>query len=134
QLIRFSNEANRFGAEPVLATRDNVAAARSYVQSLSTGGGTEMIEGVKAALDFPHDPMRLRFVTFMTDGYIGNEADILREIDTRLGASRIFSFGIGSSVNRYLIERMAGVGPDVLAYLGLDDSGSDLMNLFFDRI
>src|SRR5690606_28760457 len=66
QIIRFSNEASRFGAEPVLATRDNVAAARSYVQSLSTGGGTEMIEGVKAALDFPHDPKRLRFVTFMT--------------------------------------------------------------------
>jgi len=134
QIIRFSNEASRFGAEPVLATRDNVAAARSYVQSLSTGGGTEMIEGVKAALDFPHDPKRLRFVTFMTDGYIGNEADILREIDARLGASRIFSFGVGSSVNRYLIERMAGVGRGVVAYLGLDDSGSDVMNLFFDRV
>jgi Ca-activated chloride channel family protein len=101
---------------------------------LNGGGGTEMIAGIKAALDFPHDPERLRFVTFLTDGYIGNEADVLREIDARLGATRIFSFGVGSSVNRYLIERMAGIGRGVVAYLGLEDSGTEVMNLFFERI
>ena len=69
-----------------------------------------MIEGIKAALDFPHDPQRLRFVCFLTDGYIGNETEILGEIHKRLGASRIFSFGIGSSVNRYLIDHMAKAG------------------------
>ena len=69
-----------------------------------------MIEGIKAALDFPHDPQRLRFVSFLTDGYIGNEAEILGEIHKRLGASRIFSFGVGSSVNRYLLDGMAKHG------------------------
>jgi Ca-activated chloride channel family protein len=134
QIIRFSNEASRFGPAPVAATRENIAAARAYVHGLNGGGGTEMIAGIKAALDFPHDPERLRFVTFLTDGYIGNEADVLREIDARLGATRIFSFGVGSSVNRYLIERMAGIGRGVVAYLGLEDSGTEVMNLFFERI
>jgi hypothetical protein len=68
-----------------------------------------MVEGIKAALDFPHDPRRLRVVSFMTDGYIGNEDEILDEIHRRLGAARIFSFGIGSSTNRYLYDDEAGL-------------------------
>ena len=93
-----------------------------------------MIEGIKAALDYPHDPRRLRFVCFLTDGYIGNETEILGEIHRRLGASHIFSFGIGSSVNRYLIDHMAKAGQGAVAYLGLKDSAAQIMEGFFARI
>ena len=134
QVIRFSDNASRFGHEPVAATPGNIGLAKRYVQSLDGAGGTMMIEGIRAALDFPHDPERLRFVTFLTDGYIGNEAEILREIHAFVGDSRIFSFGVGASVNRYLLERMAIVGRGAVAFLGLDDSGSDVMNDFFSRI
>ncbi|MDH5619756.1 MAG: VIT and VWA domain-containing protein, partial [Gammaproteobacteria bacterium] len=107
QIIRFSDNASQFGRKPVPANRANIEHARRYLANLNGGGGTQMIEGVKAALDFPHDPARLRFVSFLTDGYIGNEIEILGEVHKRIGASRIFSFGVGSSVNRYLMERMA---------------------------
>ena len=93
-----------------------------------------MIEGIKAALDFPHDDRRLRVVSFMTDGYIGNEAQILGEIHKRLGASRIFSFGVGSSVNRYLLDRMAKLGRGAVAYVGLDESAGSAVDLFYERI
>ena len=134
QVIRFSDSASRFGHEPVAATRRNIDRAKRYVRSLNGAGGTMMIEGIRAALDFPHDPDRLRFVTFLTDGYIGNEADILGEIHRSIGESRIFSFGVGSSVNRYLLERMAIVGRGAAAFLGPNDSGSDVMNDFLGRI
>jgi Ca-activated chloride channel family protein len=116
------------------ATRDNINAARRYVRQLSGSGGTQMIEGVRAALNFPHDEDRLRFVTFLTDGFIGNEKDILDAIDANLGASRIFSFGVGSSPNRYLLERMANTGRGAVAWLSLEQSGADVMDAFFDRI
>ena len=93
-----------------------------------------MIEGIKAALDFPHDPKRLRVVSFMTDGFIGNEVQILGEVHKRLGASRIFSFGVGSSPNRYLLDRMALLGRGAVAYLSLNDSGAEVMDDFFGRI
>jgi len=90
---------------------------------------------VKTALDFPHDDQRFRIVSFMTDGYIGNEAQILGEVHKRLGASRIFSFGVGSSPNRYLLERMALIGRGAVAYVGLDgDSGVHAVDQFYDRI
>jgi len=134
QVIRFSNNASQFGPDPVPATPDNIHKAIRYVGNLRGSGGTMMIEGIKAALDFKHDPHRFRLVSFMTDGYIGNEIEILAAIHQRLGASRIFSFGVGSSVNRYLLDRMAKLGKGAVAYIGLDDSAGGVVDLFYERI
>lgn len=133
QIVEFSMQASHFGTRPVLATPENIRKALTYVDRLNGEGGTMMIEGIKAALDFPHDPQRLRFVAFLTDGYIGNEAEILGEIHKRLGVSRIFSFGVGSSPNRYLLDHMAKMGRGAVAYLSLNDSGAAVMDAFFER-
>lgn len=134
QIIRFSENSTQLGAAPLAATRENISMARRYLDNLHGTGGTQMIEGIKAALDFAHDPSRLRFVSFMTDGYIGNELDIIGAVHDRIGESRIFSFGVGSSVNRYLLERMAKEGRGAVAYLGPQDSAKDIMKNFFGRI
>jgi len=134
QIIRFSNNASQLGPSPIPATRANIRKGLNYVDSLHGSGGTMMIEGIKAALDFAHDPHRFRLVSFMTDGYIGNEVEILAAIHQRLGASRIFSFGVGSSVNRYLLDRMAKLGKGAVAYIGLDDSAGGVVDLFYERI
>ena len=134
QIIRFSEQATQLGSRPLAATRENLRRAERYLKSLDSTGGTAMIEGIKAALDFPQDESRLRFVTFMTDGYIGNETDIIAAIHQRIGAARIFSFGVGSSVNRYLMERMAKEGRGAVAYLGSQDSATKIMRDFFGRI
>lgn len=133
QVIRFSSNASALGPNPVPATQKNVKKGLRYVKSLRGGGGTMMIEGIKAALDFPHDEGRLRIVSFMTDGYIGNEWEILAAVKQKLGASRIFSFGIGNSVNRYLLERMAKIGRGAVAFVGLNDSSADKVDEFYDR-
>ncbi len=134
QIIRFSENATSLGAAPLEATPRNIQRGIRYLNGLNSGGGTMMIEGIKAALDFPHDPDRLRFVTFLTDGYIGNEAQILAAMEDKLGAARVFSFGIGSSPNRFLIERMGRLGRGAVAYVGPRDNSSKVMDLFFDRV
>lgn len=134
QIIRFSNNASKLGPNPVPATPANIREGIDYVESLKGSSGTMMIEGIKAALDFAHDPQRFRLVSFMTDGYIGNESEILAAIHQRLGASRIFSFGVGSSVNRYLLDRMAKLGKGAVAYIGMDDSAGQIVDEFYDRI
>jgi Ca-activated chloride channel family protein len=134
QVIRFSNNASQLGPDPLPATPANIRKGLKYVESLNGGGGTMMIEGIKAALGFAHDPRRFRLVSFMTDGYIGNEAQILAEVNNQLGESRIFSFGVGSSVNRYLLDRMAKIGKGAVAYIGPDDSAGQVVDQFYDRI
>jgi Ca-activated chloride channel homolog len=134
QLINFSMSAAQLGQAPLEATRENVQRGLRYLDQLNAEGGTMMIEGIKAALDFPHDSERLRFVCFLTDGYIGNETEILTAVKQRVGASRIFSFGVGSSPNRYLMDSMARLGRGAVAYLSDKDDGAAVMNAFFERI
>jgi Ca-activated chloride channel family protein len=134
QLINFAMSASQLGRAPLEATPENLQRGLEYLRTLHAGGGTMMIEGIKAALSFPHDPQRLRFVCFLTDGYIGNESQILGEIRRRLGASRIFSFGVGSAVNRYLLDHMARAGRGAVAYLGPRDDGAKVMEEFITRI
>ncbi len=134
QVIRFSSDTSQLGNKPVIATKENIDHALEFVNNLHGSGGTHMIEGIKAALDFEHDASRMRIVTFMTDGYIGNEVEILGEIHKRLGEAKIFSFGIGDSVNRYLLDRMAKLGKGAVAYIGLNENAIDTVDLFYDRI
>ncbi|MEE8153812.1 MAG: VIT domain-containing protein [Phycisphaerales bacterium] len=134
QIIRFSNNTSQLDPQPLGATVNNIRRGKQYVANLSGGGGTMMIEGIRAALGFPHDPERLRFVTFLTDGYIGNESEILAAVRDRLGSSRIFSFGVGSSPNRYLMNRMAKLGRGAVAYLSLNDDGASVFDNFFHRV
>ena len=134
QVIQFSNNASQLGPAPIPATRDNVKRGDQYVKALDSGGGTMMIKGIKAALDFPHDEDHYRYVCFMTDGYIGNEREILGAVRTGVGDSRIFSFGVGSSVNRYLMEGMARIGRGAVGYVALDQKVDPLMKQFYERI
>ncbi len=134
QIIRFSESASGLGPRPLPATPANVKEGLHFIDQLRGQGGTVMIEGIKAALDFPPDPERLRIVCFMTDGYIGNESQILAAIDERLGSARLFAFGIGSSVNRYLLDRMAEVGRGAVDYVLLTEETSRAVTRFYDRV
>ncbi|MBC8227936.1 VWA domain-containing protein [bacterium] len=134
QIIRFSESASQFAEKPIPNTRENRERGLSYINGMSGQGGTNMIEGIKAALDFPKDPERIRTILFMTDGYIGNETEILAAIQDKLGNARLFSFGVGSSVNRYLLNRMAEVGRGVVQYVRPDENTEEAVNNFYERI
>lgn len=134
QIIKFSNDAQAMSDRPLPFSRDNVNRALAWLDQPYGGGGTMMIEGIRKALDAPRDQSRLRFVCFLTDGFIGNEAQILGEIHQRIGDSRIFSFGVGSSVNRYLLDHMAKMGRGAVAYLALNQKAEPVMDAFFERI
>ena len=134
QVIRFENTAQRLFSNPMPANAGNVQRALDYVDRMHGGGGTMMAEGIRASLRFPHDESRLRYVAFLTDGFIGNEPEVLREIHDNLGPSRIFSFGVGSSPNRYLLEHMAKMGSGAAAFVNLSDPPDEAMAAFLDRI
>lgn len=137
QIIDFAQSASTLGSRPLEATPENIRRGQEFVAGIDAKGGTYMMTGLKAALAFPHDAERLRYVTFLTDGLIGNETEILNAQALNLGESRIFSFGVGSAPNRYLMDMMAKLGHGVSAYVSINDpesSGASTMDLFFDRI
>ena len=134
QILRFSDRASGLWSAPVPATAANVRRALEYLDTLQGEGGTEMLSGIRAAFDRPADGERLRVVAFLTDGYIGNETEILGEVRRLIGDARLFSFGIGSSVNRYLLENLAQEGRGAAMFLGPGETPDDLVRRFVERI
>lgn len=134
QVLRFASQTERMTDRAVPVTPENVNLALQYVSQMRASGGTMMMEGMHQSLSFPRDENRTRYVAFLTDGYIGNETQILSLIHSELTDSRIFSFGVGNSVNRYLLDHMAKMGAGAAAYLGLQDNPDEVMQAYFDRI
>ncbi|GMV94111.1 MAG: hypothetical protein AMXMBFR82_38890 [Candidatus Hydrogenedentota bacterium] len=115
-------------------TNQNRAKALEYLANLEGGGGTEMMQAIHAALGNQNDPERLRVVCFMTDGFIGNDMAILDAIRRNVNQARVFAFGIGSSVNRFLIEGMGREGRGASEVITLESDGDEAAQRFHERI
>ncbi len=110
RIIRFSNNASEFTSGPVRATPNNINNGLNYVDSLSANGGTEIPNAIRQAFSIPKPAGTLRIVVFLTDGYIGNESEVLQLITSTIGEARIYAFGVGTSVNRFLLSEMGRKG------------------------
>lgn len=132
-LITFAGDTHVLFPEPAPASTENIRKAQEFLKSRRGGGGTEMMKAIRAALDPSDQQEHVRIVCFMTDGYVGNDMAILGEIRKHPNA-RVFSFGVGSSVNRFLLDRMAEEGRGEVAYVALNDDGSAAARRFHERV
>ena len=134
QLLAFNTENHPCFAAPVPNTPTNVQTALSFLKPLEGNGGTDILKATDYALKIPDDPSRLRIVCYMTDGFVGNEAQIIDYIGKHRGRARMFPFGVGSSVNRFLIEGMAREGRGASEYALLNQPGEITAARFYKRI
>jgi Ca-activated chloride channel family protein len=116
RIIRFSDAATEFSTQPLPATPENVAQGVRYVRSLYGQGGTMMTSGIDQALSASVVQGAVRNVVFLTDGYIGNEHTVLQLVAEKLGDARLFAFGVGTGVNRYLMNELGRVGRGFTRY------------------
>jgi Ca-activated chloride channel family protein len=92
------------------ATKENKEKAISWIRGQHGGGGTEILPALKRAFDLPRTEGVSRVVVIATDGYVSVEPQAFELIRGRLGQANFFAFGIGTAVNRHIIEGMARVG------------------------
>ena len=132
-LITFAGDTRILFPQPVPATRANLNRAQQFLRSSTGEGGTEMMTAIKAALEPSDKQSHVRIVCFMTDGYVGNDMEIISEVQKHPNA-RVFSFGIGSSVNRFLLDKMAEAGRGEVEYVDLNADGSAAARRFHERV
>src|SRR6185436_10328111 len=132
-LITFAGDTHILFPAPAPATKENLAKAQAFLETRQGSGGTEMMKAIKASMDPSDNQGHVRIVCFMTDGYVGNEMAIIDEVQKHPNA-RVFSFGIGSSVNRYLLDSMAKYGRGEVEYVALNDDGSAAARRFHERV
>ena len=132
-LVRFSGAATSLFEYPQPSTPDTRAQARAWLARMQ-GGGTNMDQGIIHSLTLPGNPDAMRLVLMLTDGYVGGEDTMFSTVRRYLGGARLFSLGVGSSVNRYLLEGLAEMGRgDVIYHFGNKPLGEAVAE-FYARI
>lgn len=134
QVVDFGSASNVLFPAPQPASAEMRRRARAYIDALQANGGTMMAEAIERVCAMPADAHRLRIVTFMTDGYVGNDLEVLGLVQRLRAHSRWFPFGTGNSVNRFLIDGMARLGGGEAEYVLLNASGAEVGRRFYERI
>jgi len=109
-VMLFAGSQRMLAPRSVPATRANIHQAVRMLREQGGGGGTELVPAMRLALSLPHEADRARTFVVVTDGYISVEREIFELIRRNLSQANLFAFGIGTSVNRHLIEGMARAG------------------------
>jgi Ca-activated chloride channel homolog len=132
-VITFAGDTHVLFPQPLAATKANLAKAQAFLASRAGNGGTEMMKAIKAALAPSDAQGHLRVVCFMTDGEVGNDLEIISEVQKHPNA-RVFAFGIGNSINRFLLDKIAEEGRGEVEYVALNDDGTAAARRFHERV
>ena len=133
-LMTFSGGVGFCFEKPVPNTDQNRQQALQFLGTLQGSGGTEMMKAINACLAGQDDPERIRVVCFMTDGYVGNDMAIIDAVGRNAGQARVFSFGIGRSVNRFLLDGIAGAGRGEVHYILDERQATGAAERFYERV
>ncbi|MBP9091739.1 VWA domain-containing protein [bacterium] len=138
QILAFNDQVATLSERPVQAGMAEKMLAHSFISRLNATGGTWMAPAVERVLKQKSkagdDLKRLRIVTFMTDGYVGNDIEIMSLIQKERKDSRWFAFGTGDGVNRTLIDNVSRLGGGEADYVLLDSSAEEVGKKFYSRI
>ena len=130
-IIEFNSHMRALFKDSVAANAANVSTAEIFVRRLQANGGTEMRPAIEFALQTAVPESFLRQIIFITDGSVGNEEELFTLIETRLGAARLFTVGIGSAPNSWFMRKAAEAGRGSFTIISaLHEVGEKMDRLF----
>ncbi|HEV8315745.1 MAG TPA: VIT domain-containing protein, partial [Burkholderiaceae bacterium] len=109
-VMLFSGSNRMLNDASVPATRANIERAIQTIERMGGSGSTEIVPALKRVAALPKSPDVSRTVIVVTDGYVTVENEVFQLVRRNLGIANVFAFGIGTSVNRHLIEGIARAG------------------------
>ena len=126
RIINFGSRSHEFTNSPIRATQNNLYRGQKHIDSLNANGGTEIIPAIKKAFSSPLINRTLRIVVFLTDGYVSNESAVMQLINEKIKGARIYAFGVGTSVNRYLLSEMGRIGHGFARYIDPTENSEEV--------
>lgn len=133
-ILAFNTNTRPLFAMNKSASEDNLEYAKQWLSTLQAGGGTNMAPAIKQAFQYPMKRETYRQVVFITDGSVGNEAELFSLIDKELGSTRLHTVGIGSAPNGYFMTEAARVGRGTYRYIGSINEVNEQMTQLFSQI
>jgi Ca-activated chloride channel family protein len=109
-VVLFAGGSTVLAERSLSATLENLARAWRVVDQEHGGGSTELVPALKRAMDLPREAGASRCIVLLTDGYVSADTEALDLVRDRLGEANVFVFGVGTAVNRHLVEGLARAG------------------------
>ncbi len=109
-VVLFAGDSTVLSESPLQANPENVERALQLLSEQRGMGGTELLPALMQAMGLRREQNISRSIVLISDGYVSGEEGVFEHIRSNLNTSNVFSFGIGSSVNRYLMEGVAKAG------------------------
>jgi Ca-activated chloride channel homolog len=134
-VIEFNSVTKSLFSESRSPDTRHLEQATLFVSGLTSDGGTEIAPALRRALMDPADATReLRQVVFLTDGGVGNEVELLEELQLHVGESRIFSIGIGNAPNAFFMRKLAELGRGSFMHIGDANEVEQKMTTLFGKL
>ncbi|NND00707.1 MAG: marine proteobacterial sortase target protein [Gammaproteobacteria bacterium] len=138
-IIDFDSRFRPLFKHSVAVTARSLNTAHAMIDGLDADGGTEMMGALTYALRQSPDANNrhresLRQIVFITDGAVGNEAELFKLLHDELGKARLFTVGIGSAPNAFFMRRAAKFGRGSYTYISDLQRVSVQMATLFKRI
>ncbi|MEN8635227.1 marine proteobacterial sortase target protein [Pseudoalteromonas distincta] len=133
-IIGFDNIVTPMSDKPLIASDFNLRRAGRFIYSLEADGGTEIQGALNAVLDGSQFDGFVRQVVFLTDGSVSNEDALFKNIQSKLGDSRLFTVGIGSAPNSFFMRRAADIGKGSFTFIGSTNEVQPKMQQLFDKL
>ncbi|MCW9047220.1 MAG: marine proteobacterial sortase target protein [Gammaproteobacteria bacterium] len=133
-IIQFNSITEQVFSDSQIASFENILIAKKYVNQLSADGGTEMAPALNLALKGKSEDNTVQQVIFITDGSVGNEADLFDIIHNNLADRRLFTIGIGSAPNSYFMRKAAQFGRGSYTYISNVNEVNEKMSALFSKL
>jgi Ca-activated chloride channel family protein len=130
-VLRFASDYSSLFASPQPVTVTSRTLASRFVAGLRANGGTEMRAPLDSAMSTPAMSEFLQQIVFITDGSVGNEAELIKLIHDRIGSKRLFTVGIGAAPNAYFLGEAAAAGRGSYTFIAeREQVGTRMQELF----
>jgi Ca-activated chloride channel family protein len=133
-LLEFNSNTRELFDRPVAVTGADLYRARAFLSGLDADGGTNMAPALESALAMPETPGLIRQVVFITDGSVGNEAQLLQLVAEQLGQSRMFTVSIGYAPNSWFMRKAAEIGRGSHVHIAKPEEVEERMSALWGRI
>lgn len=134
RLLLFNQETQWYQKDASAFNQQALDQVDNFLRKVEGAGGTKIVNALIEALSTPLDPNRTRLVILFTDGAVSAEERAYQQVNQLLGKARLFTFGIGPSVNRAFLEELARAGRGVAEFIGLEADIEAAIIRFQDRL
>jgi len=133
-IIRFASDYSSLFAVPQPIDASSRVLAGQFISALRADGGTEMRAPLERAMSTPPNVGLLRQIVFITDGSVGNEAELIALINRQIGTTRLFTVGIGAAPNAYFLEQAAAAGRGSYTFIADREQVASRMQELFRKL